>query len=80
MTKKADKYTELRTQLETLPHISPAQVEQWVQLQQSIDQTRDYLIRAVPQAQQSIDEAQKFWRSARTRSSFLVAQVWAKAP
>lgn len=59
MSKKADKYTELRTQLETLPHISPAQVEQWVQLQQSIDQTRDYLIRAVPQAQQSIDEAQK---------------------
>lgn len=59
MSKKADKYTELRTQLETLPHISPAQVEQWVQLQQTIDQTRDYLIRAVPQAQQSIDEAQK---------------------
>ena len=59
MSKKADKYTELHTQLETLPHISPAQVEQWVQLQQTIDQTRDYLIRAVPQAQQSIDEAQK---------------------
>ncbi len=59
MSKKADKYTELRSQLETLPHISPAQVEQWVQLQQTIDQTRDYLIRAVPQAQQSIDEAQK---------------------
>ncbi|HRQ39513.1 MAG TPA: dynamin family protein [Chloroflexota bacterium] len=59
MSKKADKYVELRTQLETLPHISPAQVEQWVQLQQTIDQTRDYLIRAVPQAQQSIDEAQK---------------------
>ncbi|GIK54367.1 MAG: GTPase RsgA [Chloroflexi bacterium] len=59
MSKKADKYIELRTQLETLPHISPAQVEQWVQLQQTIDQTRDYLIRAVPQAQQSIDEAQK---------------------
>lgn len=59
MSKKTDKYAELRTQLETLPHISPAQVEQWAQLQQTIDQTRDYLIRAVPQAQQSIEEAQK---------------------
>lgn len=57
--KQTDKYNELRTQLEVLPHISPAQVEQWVSLQQSIDQTRDYLIRAVPQAQQSIDQAQK---------------------
>ena len=28
-------------------------------LQQTIDRTRDYLIRAVPQAQFSIDEAQK---------------------
>jgi hypothetical protein len=57
--KQTDPYTELRTALETLPHISSAQVEQWVQLQQTIDQTRDYLIRAVPHAQQSIEEAQK---------------------
>jgi hypothetical protein len=34
-------------------------VEQWVELQGTIDRTRDYLIRAVPQAQFSIDEAQK---------------------
>lgn len=57
--KKKDKYIELQTSLETLPYISPAQVEQWVSLQRTIDQTRDYLIRAVPQAQHSIDEAQK---------------------
>ncbi len=57
--KKADTYTELKTSLETLPHISPAQVETWVDLQKTIDSTRDYLIRAVPQAQFSIDEAQK---------------------
>lgn len=57
--KKSDKYTELKTALETLPHVSPAQVELWVELQKSIDGTRDYLIRAVPQAQFSIDEAQK---------------------
>jgi len=54
-----DKYAELQQALETLPHISPAQVSQWVELQRSIDQARDYLIRAVPQAQFSIDEAQK---------------------
>ena len=57
--KKTDKYAELRTELEQLPHISPAQMENWVQMQQAIDQSRDYLIRAVPQAQFSIDEAQK---------------------
>ncbi|UCC51328.1 MAG: dynamin family protein [Anaerolineaceae bacterium] len=57
--KKIDKYEELRASLETLPHVSPAQVETWVELQQSIDSTRDYLIRAVPDAQFSIDEAQK---------------------
>ncbi|MCB9418245.1 MAG: dynamin family protein [Ardenticatenaceae bacterium] len=57
--KQKDKYAELQTSLETLPYISPAQVEQWVSLQRTIDQTRDYLIRAVPQAQHSIDEAQK---------------------
>ena len=49
----------LRASLAELPFISPAQVEQWVELQQTIDRTRDYLIRAVPQAQFSIDEAQK---------------------
>lgn len=57
--KKVDKYEDLQASLETLPHISPAQVQQWVGLQKNIDETRDYLIRAVPQAQQSIDEAQK---------------------
>ncbi|MCP4363241.1 MAG: GTPase RsgA [Chloroflexi bacterium] len=57
--KKTDKYAELQAELNALPHISPAQVEQWTALQQTIDHTRDYLIRAVPQAQQSIEEAQK---------------------
>lgn len=52
-------YDALRVSLEELPFISPAQVEQWVDLQQTIDRTRDYLIRAVPQAQMSLDEAQK---------------------
>ncbi len=54
-----DQYASLKTSLETLPHISPAQVEQWVELQKTIDRTRDYLIRAVPQAQFNLDEAQK---------------------
>ncbi len=57
--KKTDKYAEMRQSLEILPHINPEQLEQWVELQKTIDQTRDYLIRAVPQAQQSIDIAQK---------------------
>ncbi|GAB4283160.1 MAG: hypothetical protein Kow0080_37160 [Candidatus Promineifilaceae bacterium] len=57
--KQADQYEELRASLATMPHISPEQVETWVSLQQAIDKTRDYLIRAVPQAQASIDEAQK---------------------
>ncbi|MCA9920738.1 MAG: dynamin family protein [Anaerolineales bacterium] len=57
--KKVDKYQELKTALETLPHISPAQVETWVDMQKTIDKTRDYLIRAVPDAQFNIDEAQK---------------------
>jgi GTPase SAR1 family protein len=56
---KKDQYESLKTSLETLPHISSAQVEQWVELQKTIDRTRDYLIRAVPQAHFSIDEAQK---------------------
>lgn len=57
--KQVDKYEELRGSLATLPHISPSQVENWLELQQTIDRTRDYLIRAVPQAQLSIDEAEK---------------------
>ena len=57
--KKKDKYVELRDELEALPHISAGQVDTWVDLQKSIDSTRDYLIRAVPDAQFSIDEAQK---------------------
>lgn len=56
---KKEKYDELRESLATVPYISPEQVEQWVNLQDTIDKSRDYLIRAVPQAQQSIDEAQK---------------------
>ncbi len=54
-----DKYDELRSSLSTLPYISPTQVDQWISLQKSIDQTRDYLIRAVPQAQFSVEEAEK---------------------
>jgi hypothetical protein len=57
--KKKDKYVELRESLEILPHISPGQVDMWIDLQKSIDSIRDYLIRAVPEAQFSIDEAQK---------------------
>lgn len=57
--KHTDRYAELHASLETLPHISPEQVNQWVELQRTIDSSRDYLIRAVPQSQQSIDEAQK---------------------
>ncbi len=57
--KKTDKYDELRNALEALPHISSPQVQSWLDLQRTIDGTRDYLIRAVPQAQQSVDEAQK---------------------
>lgn len=58
-TKQADKYSELRESLEELPFISEPQVEQWLSLQKTIDATRDYLIRAVPQAQASINEAEK---------------------
>lgn len=56
---KSDKYAELGVALAELPHISEEQVSQWVDLQRTIDLSRDYLIRAVPQAQHSIDEAQK---------------------
>jgi hypothetical protein len=57
--KNSDRYVDLRESLLTLPHISEPQVEQWVELQKTIDSSRDYLIRAVPQAQDSVDEAQK---------------------
>lgn len=57
--KTADRYLELRESLQELPYISGPQVEQWVDLQRTIDGTRDYLIRAVPQAQFSIEEAEK---------------------
>jgi energy-coupling factor transporter ATP-binding protein EcfA2 len=57
--KKTDRYGELRESLATLPHINETQLDQWVDLQRTIDASRDYLIRAVPQSQQSIDEAQK---------------------
>ncbi|RMG91611.1 MAG: hypothetical protein D6706_18035, partial [Chloroflexi bacterium] len=60
--KVQDKYTKLRQELQKLPYISPAQIEQWVSLQQAIDETRHYLIRAVPQAQASIEEAEKILR------------------
>ena len=59
MAKKADPYIQLKDELHKLPHVSAEQAEQWASLQQTIDTSRDYLIRAVPQAQQSIDEAQK---------------------
>ena len=57
--KSADKYAELRTALAQLPYISAGQVDQWIALQQTIDKTRDFLIRAVPDAQFSIEEAEK---------------------
>lgn len=57
--KKVDQYEALRESLMELPHISPAQAETWTALQETIDQTRDYLIRAVPDAQFSIEEAEK---------------------
>ena len=58
-TKPKDRYEELRQSLQSLPYISEPQVEQWLALQQTIDNTRDYLIRAVPEAQYSIAEAEK---------------------
>lgn len=58
-TKTKDRYEELRQSLQSLPYISEPQVEQWLALQQTIDGTRDYLIRAVPEAQYSIAEAEK---------------------
>ena len=58
-SKNSDRYVDLRESLLSLPHISEPQVDQWVELQKTIDSSRDYLIRAVPQAQESVDEAQK---------------------
>ncbi len=43
------KYNELQEQLEALPHISPHQVHQWVNLQETIDKSKDYLVMAVPE-------------------------------
>lgn len=57
--KSSDRYKDLEHSLRDLPYISDAQVEQWVGLQKTIDGTRDYLIRAVPQAQFSVEEAEK---------------------
>ncbi len=57
--KMMDKYQELRESLGELPHITQEQVDQWVSLQRTIDKSRDYLIRAVPDAKRSVDEAQK---------------------
>ncbi len=54
-----EKTLELRQQLEALPHISPDQVEQWVNLQETIDKSRDYLVLAVPEAQASVEQAQR---------------------
>lgn len=59
MPKKSDKYADLETSLEAFPFISAAQVEQWVGLQKTIDQTKDYLINAVPDARHNVEEAQK---------------------
>ena len=44
MSQKIDKYQELKASLETLPHISPAQVEMWTDMQRTIDSTRDFRI------------------------------------
>ena len=53
------KYNELQEQLEALPHISPHQVHQWVNLQETIDKSKDYLVMAVPEAQASVDQARR---------------------
>lgn len=56
---KEDRFEQLRQSLTELPYISEPQVEQWISLQKTIDATRDYLIRAVPQAQVNVEEAEK---------------------
>ncbi len=50
----------LRASLAELPFISPAQVEQWVELQETIDRTRDYLIRAVPRRSSASTRPRRF--------------------
>lgn len=55
----SEKYAKLKESLQTLPHISSAQVDQWINLQQTIDNSRDYLVRAVPEAQASVEQAQR---------------------
>ncbi|MDX1663218.1 MAG: dynamin family protein [Candidatus Promineifilaceae bacterium] len=59
LARQEEKYHDLKASLHQLPFISAGQVEQWVALQQTIDATRDYLIRAVPQAQHNLTEAEK---------------------
>lgn len=54
-----EKSSELRDALAQLPFISPAQIDHWVGLQATIDRSRDYLVRAVPEARHNFDEAQK---------------------
>ena len=55
----SEQYEELRAELTELPHISSAQVDQWVNLQETIDKSRDYLVLAVPEAQASVEQAQR---------------------
>ena len=59
MNQQIDKYEELRIDLADLPFINEAQTERWVNLQRVIDGSRDYLIRAVPEARINVDTAQK---------------------
>ena len=54
-----NKYSELKEKLEQLPHVSPSQIDQWVNLQETIDKSRDYLVLAVPEAQASVEQAQR---------------------
>ncbi|MEM9775594.1 MAG: dynamin family protein [Chloroflexota bacterium] len=53
------KYEDLENQLAELPHISSHQVKQWVNLQQTIDKSRDYLVYSVPEAQASVEQAKR---------------------
>lgn len=59
MNQQTDRYEDLREDLGTLPFINDAQTERWINLQQVIDGSRDYLIRAVPDARINVDTAQK---------------------
>ncbi|MEM8863605.1 MAG: dynamin family protein, partial [Chloroflexota bacterium] len=53
------KYEDLENQLAELPHISQHQVKQWVNLQQTIDKSKDYLVLSVPEAQASVEQAKR---------------------